>query len=154
MSPEEIIVILVATLLVMIYFFFRMRKRIAKRRSLDMVFLRVRISRKDSDLDEKKETVKDFREQISIMEQLLANMKSLYIGNFRGWLFGQEYISLEYVAHEDEIGFYVVVPRRSKLLIEKQIIGFYPDSLIEETSEVNIFQNRSHQAGEVMRLKK
>lgn len=52
-----------------------------------MAFLRVLIARKDSDLDEKRETVKDFREQISIMEQLFASMKSLYMGNFSGWLF-------------------------------------------------------------------
>lgn len=61
---------------------------------------------------------------------------------------------MEYVAHGDEIIFYVVVPRRSKLLIEKQIIGFYPDSLIEETDEIDIFSERSCVAGEIMRLKK
>lgn len=154
MSPAEIFIVLVATLSVMIYFFFNMRKRIARRRSRDMAFLRVLIARKDSDLDEKRETVKDFREQISIMEQLFASMKSLYMGNFSGWLFWQEYLSLEYVAHGDEIIFYVVVPRRSKLLIEKQIIGFYPDSLIEETDEIDIFSERSCVAGEIMRLKK
>lgn len=87
MSPAEIFIVLVATLSVMIYFFFNMRKRIARRRSRDMAFLRVLIARKDSDLDEKRETVKDFREQISIMEQLFASMKSLYMGNFSGWLF-------------------------------------------------------------------
>jgi hypothetical protein len=43
-----------------------------------MVFLRVVIARKDSESDERKETVKDFREQISIMEQLFASLKSLH----------------------------------------------------------------------------
>jgi len=43
-----------------------------------MVFLRVIIARKDSDMDEKQNTVKDFREQISLMEQLLASMKAMY----------------------------------------------------------------------------
>jgi hypothetical protein len=119
-----------------------------------MVFLRVIIARKDSDSDEKKETVKDFREQISIMEQLLASLKSLYASTVHGWLFGQEYLSLEYVAHGEEIYFYIVVPRHAKLLVEKQIIGFYPDSLIEETPEVNIFENRSVVRGEIMQLKK
>lgn len=119
-----------------------------------MVFLRVIIARKDSDMDEKKETVKDFREQISIMEQLLASLKSLYSSSIHGWLFGQEYISLEYVAHNEEIYFYIVVPRHAKILVEKQIIGFYPDCLIEETPEVNIFENRKIIRGEIMKLKK
>jgi hypothetical protein len=33
-----------------------------------------------------------------------------------------------------------VVPRRAKLLVEKQILGFYPDAFIEETPEINIFE--------------
>jgi hypothetical protein len=131
-----------------------MRRRIATERSLGMVFLRVIIARKDSDSDEKKDTVKDFREQISIMEQLFASLKSLHSSHFKSWFFGQEYLSLEYVAHQDELYFYVVVPKKSKLLVEKQIIGFYPDCLVEETPEVNIFEGRKVIRGEIMKMKK
>ncbi len=88
------------------------------------------------------------------MEQLLASMKSLYVGNAMGWLFGQEYISLEYIAHKQEIYFYIVVPKKSKILVEKQILGFYPDASIEETDEVNIFEGRSVVRGEILKLKK
>lgn len=109
-------------LIIMSIFYVQLRRKISLKRSLDMVFLRVVIARKDSDMDEKKETVKDFREQISIMEQLLASLKSLYSNSVHGWLFGQEYMSLEYVAHGEEIYFYIVVPRHAKLLVEKQII--------------------------------
>jgi hypothetical protein len=123
-------------------------------RSLGMVFLCVIIARKDSDSDEKKETVKDFREQISIMEQLFASLKSLHSSVFKSWFFGQEYLSLEYVAHQNELYFYIVVPKKSKLLVEKQIIGFYPDCLIEETPEVDIFENRNIIRGEIMKMKK
>lgn len=119
-----------------------------------MTFLRVIIARKDSEKDEKLDTVKDFREQISIMEQLLASMKSLYASTAMGWLFGQEYISLEYVAHRQEIYFYLIVPKRAKLLVEKQVLGFYPDAFIEETEEVNIFEGRAVVRGEIMKLKK
>ncbi len=119
-----------------------------------MSFLRVVIARKDSDQDEKKETVKDFREQISIMEQLLASLKSLYASTLMGWLLGQEYLSLEYVAHRQEIYFYIVIPKKAKLLVEKQILGFYPDAFIEETPEVNIFEGRSVVRGEIMKLKR
>jgi hypothetical protein len=131
-----------------------MRRRIATERSLGMVFLRVIIARKDSDSDEKKDTVKDFREQISIMEQLFASLKSLHSSHFKSWFFGQEYLSLEYVAHQDELYFYVIVPQKSKLLVEKQIIGFYPDCLIEETPEINIFEWRKVVRGDIMMMKK
>lgn len=154
MSLPEIILTICSTALILAVLFWRTYIRIAHRRSLDMVFLRVVIARKDSDQDEKRETVKDFREQISIMEQLLASLKSLHSSGFLTWLFGQEHLSLEYVAHENEIYFYVVVPRRFQLLVEKQIIALYPDSIIEETDEVNIFEGRSAISAEALRLKK
>lgn len=154
MQFGKIFLIIIATIALLFFFWWQYRKNIAKRRSKEMAFLRVVMARKDSDSDEKKETIRDFKEQISLMEQLLSNLKSLYRGNFLGWLLGQEYISFEYTAHANEIYFYIVVPRKSKLLVEKQIIGFYPDCLIEETSEINIFENRKSVLGEAMILKK
>jgi len=151
---SEIIFYCIATIIVVSVIYWQVRRRIAMDRSLGMVFLRVIIARKDSDSDEKKETVKDFREQISIMEQLFASLKSLHSSVFKSWFFGQEYLSLEYVAHENELYFYIVVPKKSKLLVEKQIIGFYPDCLIEETPEVDIFENRNIIRGEIMKMKK
>jgi Helicase HerA, central domain len=150
----EIFFVIIATLLCIGIIWIFHRRKLAMKRSLEMVFLRVIIARKDSDSDEKKETVKDFREQISIMEQLFASFKSMHSTTIKSWLFGQDYFSLEYIAHEEEIYFYVVVPERYKLLVEKQIIGFYPDSMIEETPEVNIFEGRKIVRGEIMRLKK
>jgi hypothetical protein len=132
----------------------KLRFRFEEKRSRNMTFLRVMVSRKDSDLDEKQDTVKDFREQISIMEQLLASLKSLYTPSLKGWLYGQDYFSLEYIAHKEEIYFYIVVPKRAKMLVEKQIVGFYPDCAIEETEEINIFEGRKVVRGEIMKLKK
>jgi len=154
MPLSEILFIIAFVLITVAFFYLNIRRKIALARSVDMVFLRVIIARKDSDLDEKKETVKDFREQISIMEQLLASMKAMYSSTLKGWLFGQEYISLEYVAHKEEIYFYIALSRSRKLLMEKQIIGFYPDCVIEETPELNIFENRNIVRGEIMKLKK
>lgn len=134
--------------------FWQLRKNVARARSRDMVFLRVKMARKDSESEEKKDITRDFREQISLMEQLLTNLKSLYRGGFMGWFFGQEYISLEYLAHENEIFFYLVVPKKTRLLVEKQVIGMYPDCIIERTDEVNIFQNRETIVGETLLLKK
>ena len=154
MPLSEILFIVVFVLTALVFFYLNIRRKIALARSVDMVFLRVIIARKDSDLDEKKETVKDFREQISIMEQLLASMKAMYSSTLNWWLFGQEYISLEYVAHKEEIYFYIALSRSRKVLMEKQIIGFYPDCVIEETQELNIFENRNVVRWEIMKLKK
>jgi hypothetical protein len=48
------------------------------KRSLSLTFLRVTMPKKDSELDERQETTKDFKEMVGIMEQLFASLKSIY----------------------------------------------------------------------------
>lgn len=100
--------------------------------------------RKNSDLDEKQETQKDFKETAALMEQLLSSLKSIYSGKIKKKILWQDFLSLEYIAHEWQIFFYVVCPKEYKDLIEKQINWFYPDAIIEETKEINIFKNRKY----------
>jgi len=80
---------------------------------------------------------------VSLMEQLLASLKSTYSIKIIKRLLGQDILSFEYIAHEGEIYFYVICEKNYKKLIEKQINGFYPDAVIEETTELNIFEGRS-----------
>jgi len=120
------------------------RKKVHYKRTLELVFLRVTLPKKDSDLDDKKETTKDFKEMVALMEQLLSSLKSTYSHKILKKLLWQDTISLEYIAHEQEILFYVVCSRNYIKLVEKQINGFYPDAIIEETKEVNIFEGKKH----------
>jgi hypothetical protein len=108
------------------------------KRSGNIVFLKITMPKKDSDHDEKKETVKDFKEQISIMEQLFASLKSIYSSKILKKILGQDILSLEYIATEGQIFFYIVCPSQYKKLIEKQINGFYTDAIIEEAEKPNI----------------
>lgn len=124
------------------------------KRTLSLCFLRITLPKKDSESDERKETTKDFKETIGIMEQLLASMKSIYSGKLKKRFLGQDTLSLEYVVSETEIFFYVVCPKRYQALIEKQITGFYPDAIIEETQEINIFKNKKHYEGTYIFTKK
>ena len=48
------------------------------KRTLSLTFLKVTMPKKDSELDEKQETTRDFKEMVGIMEQLYASMKSIY----------------------------------------------------------------------------
>ncbi len=121
-----------------------MRKKNHHKRALELVFLRITLPKKDSDLDDKKETTKDFKEMVALMEQLLSSLKSTYSHKILKKLLWQDTISLEYVAHQQEILFYVVCSRNYIKLIEKQINGFYPDAIVEETKEINIFEGKKH----------
>ena len=116
--------------------------------------MRVTLPKKNSESDTRKETTKDFKEMVSLMEQLLASLKSTYSGKILKKIMGQDILSLEYIAHESEIFFYVTCSRNYKKLIEKQINGFYMDAIIEETKEVNIFEKRKHYATAYLNTKK
>ena len=120
------------------------RKKNAFNKSLKLSFLKITMPKKDSELDEKKETTKDFKEMIWLMEQLLASLKSVYSWKIMKKILWQDLISLEYIAHENEILFYVVVPKNYKILVEKQINWFYTDAIIEETTQINIFKDRKY----------
>ena len=133
----SVVLALIIASYVIIYF---VRKRVNFKRALNLTFLKVTLPKKESDLDEKKETTKDFKEMIGLMEQLLASLKSLYSSKIISKIIGQDIISFEYIAFENEIFFYVVIPKKHKLLIEKQINSFYTDAVIEETTEINIFE--------------
>lgn len=120
------------------------KKKVDYKRTLNLAFLKITLPKKNSDLDEKKETTKDFKEMIGLMEQLFSSLKSIYSRKILKRILGQDLLSFEYIAHESEILFYVVIPKNYKYLIEKQINWFYTDAVIEETTEVNIFKNRKY----------
>lgn len=142
MTTQQIIFFSFLAVLFLAFGFLYGKRRYDFRRSIDMVFLRILIPKKESDQDEKKETVRDFKEQISLMEQLLSSLKAIHTKGLKSWIFGQDYISFEYIAHSQEIHFFVVVPKKAKNLIEKQISAFYSDAVIDEVDEIDIFANK------------
>ncbi len=138
------IIWVIICILALVIYIYLLRKKENLKRTLRLSFLRVTMPKKNSDLDEKQETTKDFKEMIWLMEQLLASLNSIYSSKIKSKILWQDYISLEYIAHEWEILFYLVCPSNYKELIEKQINWFYPDAIIEETPEVNIFAEKKH----------
>lgn len=141
---ENIFLYLWFLALIAIFVVYYLRAKRDFKRSLDMAFLRVMMPKKDSDLDEKRETIKDFKEMISLMEQLLASLKTIYSRKILYKILGQDLISLEYVSINNQLYFYIVVPKNYKNLVEKQINWFYPDAVIEETQEINIFEKKKY----------
>ncbi len=124
-------------------------------RALDLVFIRVLLPRRDSDSDEKRETSKDFKEQVSLMEQLLASWHSLGSSSLLSRFLGSSvHFALEILSHRGEITLMVVTPRSYRASAEKLIIALYPDALIEAQEEVNIFENRSVVRGGELILRK
>ena len=134
------IILLLFLYLVFTISLYFIRGYVSKKRSENLVYLNVLTPRQDSDLDEKQNTLKDFRDAISRMDQLLSSLKSVYSKKILNRILGQETFSFEYVLVNWEINFYVVLPKKFKKLFEKQINWFFPDTIVEETKPFDIFK--------------
>jgi hypothetical protein len=114
-----------------------------RERSLNMVFLKIMVPKKESkeELDrEQASGGKDFKETLGIASHLFESLHSIYSKTVKNYFTGQDFFSMEYVAIENQIHFYVVIPKELKMLVEKQITAFYPDSYVEQVNDYNIFK--------------
>lgn len=128
-------------------------------RMRDMIFLQIRVPRKESKDDVEKETQaysaqKSFKEIIGIMTHFYESLHSMYDKRWRYHFIGQDYISLEYAVLDSEIHFFMACPRDLLVFLEKQITSFYPDCHIEKVMDYNIFKPDSQIAGCYMYLEK
>jgi len=113
--------------------FFRYVYVVTRQRT--MVFMRITLPREDSQKDKEKSDEKDFREKISIMEQLYRNLYELgelSLKNLiRTFIFKADLVSFELVAQEKVVEFYIVVPKYYQSLVEKQITSYYTNADIQ-----------------------
>lgn len=86
------------------------------------------------------EQVKDFRQLISVAEQLFASFDSLYSDHVSSRILDdQKQISFEIVAQNGLISFYVACPKMIEEMVAKQIQAQYPNANLEKVSNPNIF---------------
>ncbi len=126
-------------------------------RSLNMVFLKIMVPKKESKEEmgrEQSEGGKDFKEVLGVASHLFESLHSIYTKSVKNYFIGQDFFSLEYVAIENQIHFYVVVPNNLKVLVEKQITAFYPDSYVEQVEDYNIFRPECKVAAYYLKLAK
>lgn len=95
--------------------------------------------------DEKNKEIKDI---IAPAEIFLRNLHAIQ-ESLKG-----EHITLEVMAKKGLIGFYVSAPSRLAILLEKQVTAQYPDAVIEEVKDPNIFPEAGEIAAAQMKLKK
>ena len=87
-----------------------------------------------------KKAQKDFKETMSVAEQLFASLHSIAHSGFWSFLKPEEHLSFEIVAKSEDIRFYVAVPKKLTDLVEKQIHGAYPGADIKVVEEYSIFK--------------
>jgi len=125
-------------------------------RSMNMDLDIVRVSKvvKPKEESDKQEA---WKEEIGAMEQLLTSLATLK--EDKGWwyrmLYGAPHISFEIAnsAKEEEIVFFVAVPKKFRESMEKQIHSFFPNASLEKGKDFNIFHPGSMTAAAILQLK-
>ncbi len=118
------------------------------KRERSLVFLQILMPKKESKEDKDVESEqfssgKDFKEVLGVMDHLYQTLASLKISTFKRYWKGSHFFSVEYAALAGEILIFVVAPRSIVSIIEKHITSFYPDAVINEVEDYNIFTRQS-----------
>ncbi len=132
-----------------------LRYRTDCRRERELVFLQIQMPKKESKedkevLSEQFTVGSDFREVLGVMDHLFQSLHGLYNHSWSRFVEGQPYFSVEYAALAREILFFVVCPRIIAHLVEKQVTSFYPDAIIDEVEDYDIFTDKSVTAAKLL----
>jgi hypothetical protein len=132
------------------------RRRYDFKRSLNFVFLQVLIPKKESkeDYERERDQVSEIRRVVGISDHFFQTLYGIYSPDVKHFFKNQDFLSLEYVATDDEIKFFIGCPRQIKPLVEKQITSFYPEAVIEETPTPQIFHEKTYQSTGYLRATK
>lgn len=139
-----ILVIAASISLVAFILFWRTRKllREAKNyeRGLKMIPMLIHLPPTSDDIETKGRDARDIADENISKAQILYNIiASTAVKGFKSKFYGQRHISLEIVAHKGLVYFYAAVPVALVSIVEQAILSAYPNSVVEEVAEHNIF---------------
>lgn len=114
-------------------------------RHFDNIIFLVRLPKEKPNDHDKEITVQKLREEIARGETLFSSIGGLRAERyFKPWLFGRkDHFSFEIVANKKMISFYLAVPKKMARYLEQQVQAHYPDAVVEEVKDYNIFHHKS-----------
>ncbi len=129
-----------------VVFLYLYRKKCNLYRSLDFVFLQVTVPKKESKEDQERERdqVSEIRKITSIAEHFFSTLHVIY--DSEHIIKGQDFFSIEIIAHETLIKFFINCPRSLADLFDKQVTSFYPEAIVEMTESPHLFSPKTYQA--------
>lgn len=161
-EPDSFALLLfvVGTLLALFAVFFALRfflrRHFDKTNRHDMVVQRVRVPKDKPGADKQELTKEQMHEEISRGETIFASIGGLRADRrLISWFLGRDdHFSFEVVASRKKIYFYVVTPRGMQRYIEQQVHAHYPEAVIEEVEDYNIFHRSSHVVAGAIKTKR
>lgn len=149
---------LVSGILLIVRSFFGFRAHINRSLSLDLEIVRVSKIKKQPRENTSENRQDVWKEEIGAMEQLLVSLSTVreQKGFFFQLLYDVPYLSFEIAkpCGNDEIIFFVAIPRKFRESVEKQIHSFFPNASIEKASDFTIFKPKSFTEAAVLELNK
>lgn len=124
---------------------FLLRALLRSRSFLPTVFQKVvilvQVPKESADAAQQEETIEQIKNQISVAESWFSALGGLRAQRgFRAWFLGRtDHFSLEIVADQGMISFYVGVPQYMRDYMEQQILAQYPEANLTEVEDYNIF---------------
>ncbi|HRQ86988.1 MAG TPA: ATP-binding protein, partial [Candidatus Saccharibacteria bacterium] len=119
-------------------------------RGLKMVPLYIHIPPASDDLEAGGRDERDVTEEVISQAQSMYNIiASTVTKGFKAKIYGQRHLSLELVAHEGLIHYYVVAPVALVSTIQQAVAAAYPSARLEEVADRNIFSETGRIAGTV-----
>ena len=137
--------IAIGTVILIVGGYFLVRKYITRTLqrflSKNWVMLKIRVPKERK--PEQDEQRMDFREMLAVIEPFYASIAGLYKRNLFG-LWGNRPVSLEIVAKNGLISFFIGCPQELLSQVEKTIHAEYPHALIEisDINDYSIFQGK------------
>lgn len=120
-------------------------------RSLNLHLIAVRFTLQTP---EQEPNLQQIREKIALMEQFYSHLSLIRDSFLNNFLYGRPVFALELTIPSvgEEISFYLAVPRKHVLPMEKIIQGIFPDAHIEESRDYNIFNPHGESVGSAITL--
>ncbi len=144
-SLEPVYIVFGVVILLLIVALYVLRRALTVRSVSDHIVYLVKLPKERPEDNSQAMSVQQLREEIAKGEGLFTAIGGLKAQ--RGvshWLRGRnDHFGFEIVAHNKVIAFYVVAPREHRNYLEHQLNAIYPDAVIEEVRDYNIFRPNS-----------
>lgn len=121
-------------------------------RSLHLIFLEVKMPRWEEKKEGKNE--EKMKDKLKVSEQFFKVLHGAIPKEKGDFLVGKQDFGLEMVAKNGELRFFFAVPHKMQEMVEKQITSFFPEAVVERTSDPNIFAEKNEVAVGWLGLKK
>ncbi len=120
--------------------FKKYKKKLREDYAHNLVFLQVKIPKKDSDADKSADTIQWMKNNIQIMEQVLKNFYGIYDSSFKAKFLWQDYISFNIVVEKENIKYIVWMPKDHQESFDKTISSFYAWATVQEVKPAKMLE--------------